>query len=176
MTTLWPNPISWVTTTIVMPSPASPRITLSTSWRAQQAGFFTPTPWPRPTLDDYLGQLRTWQGWLERYPTVTAVLTHGFPRRLLLKGRRLRLPGALLEPFRAPSARLQLLFHISLGDVWKYPYLERHTAIAHLVGALGSERLMWGMDGPNVEPSARTARRWRRSPFTARAWSPPRTS
>ena len=30
--------------------------------------FFTLTPWPRPTVDDYLGQLRTWQGWLERYP------------------------------------------------------------------------------------------------------------
>ncbi len=113
--------------------------------------FFTLTPWPRPTLDDYLGQLRTWQGWLERYPTVAAVLTHGLPWRLLLAGRRLRLPGTLLEPFRAPSARLQLLFHISLGNVWRYPYHELHTAIAQLVDALGSDRLMWGTDMPNVE-------------------------
>ena len=80
-----------------------------------------------------------------------AVLTHGFPWRLCLEGRRLRLPGALLEPFRAPSARLQLLFHISLGNVWEYPYRELHTAIAQLVDALGSDRLMWGTDMPNVE-------------------------
>jgi predicted TIM-barrel fold metal-dependent hydrolase len=113
--------------------------------------FFTLTPWPRPTVDDYLGQLRTWQGWLARYPAVPAVLTHGFPWRLFRQGRRLRLPARLFEPFRAPAARLQLLFHISLGNVWDYPYAELHTAIAHLVDTLGSERLMWGTDMPNVE-------------------------
>ena len=113
--------------------------------------FFTLTPWPRPTVDDYVGQLRTWQGWLDRYPAVPAVLTHGFPWRLFREGRRLRLPAPLFEPFRAPAARLQLLFHISLGNVWDHPYAELHTAIAHLVDTLGSERLMWGTDMPNVE-------------------------
>jgi len=82
---------------------------------------------------------------------VPAVLTHGFPWRLFIEGRRLRLPAALFEPFAAPSAHLQLLFHISLGNVWRYPYTELHTAIAQLVDALGSERLMWGTDMPNVE-------------------------
>jgi len=113
--------------------------------------FFTLTPWPEPTVESYLGQLRTWRGWLERYPTVPAVLTHGFPWRLFIENRRLRLPAALFEPFAAPSAHLQLLFHISLGNVWRYPYTELHTAIAQLVDALGSERLMWGTDMPNVE-------------------------
>ena len=113
--------------------------------------FFTLTPWPQPTVEGYLGQLRTWQGWLERYPEVPAVLTHGFPWRLFREGRRLRLPDRLFEPFRAPTATLQLLFHISLGNVWDYPYTELRTAIAQLVDALGSDRLMWGTDMPNVE-------------------------
>jgi predicted TIM-barrel fold metal-dependent hydrolase len=113
--------------------------------------FFTLVPWPRPTLEDYLAQLGMWQAWLERYPQVPAVLTHGFPWRLLREGRRLRLPARLFEPFRVPSARLQLLFHISLGNVWDYPYAELHTAIARVVDTLGSDRLMWGTDMPNVE-------------------------
>jgi predicted TIM-barrel fold metal-dependent hydrolase len=113
--------------------------------------FFTITPWPRPTVDDYLGQLRTWQGWLERYPDVPAVLTHGFPWRLFREGRRLRLPAALFEPFRAANAMLQVLFHISLGNVWRYPYSELHPAVAQLVDTVGSARLMWGTDMPNVE-------------------------
>lgn len=119
--------------------------------RLDKPVFFTLTPWPRPTAEDYLGQLRIWQGWLERYPAVPAVLTHGFPWRLFVEGRRLCLPEWLLEPFRARAARLQLLFHISLGNVWEYPYRELHTAIAQLVDALGSDRLMWGTDMPNVE-------------------------
>jgi predicted TIM-barrel fold metal-dependent hydrolase len=113
--------------------------------------FFTVTPWPEPTVESYLGQLRTWQRWLDRYPDVPAVLTHGFPWRLFREGERLRLPDRLFEPFRAPAARLQLLFHISLGNVWRYPYAELHTAIARLVDTLGSDRLIWGTDMPNVE-------------------------
>jgi predicted TIM-barrel fold metal-dependent hydrolase len=113
--------------------------------------FFTLTPWPGPTVADYLGQLRTWQGWLARYPTAPAILTHGFPWRLFREGQGLRLPGSLFEAFRAPAARLQLLFHISLGNVWDYPYAELHGAIARLVDTLGSDRLMWGTDMPNVE-------------------------
>jgi predicted TIM-barrel fold metal-dependent hydrolase len=113
--------------------------------------FFTLAPWPAPTIEDYLGQLRTWRGWLARYPQVSAVLTHGFPWRLFREGQRLRLPAALFEPFDAPAARLQLLFHISLGNVWDYPYTELHGTIAELVDRLGSERLMWGTDMPNVE-------------------------
>lgn len=113
--------------------------------------YFTLGPWPRPTLADYLGELGRWQGWLERYPHVPAVLTHGFPWRLLREGRRLRLPAPLFEPFRAPRAALQLLFQISLGNLWDYPYTEIHSAVAHLVDRLGSDRLVWGTDMPNVE-------------------------
>ena len=80
-----------------------------------------------------------------------AVLTHGFPWRLFIEGRRLRLPTALFESFAAPAAHLQLLFHISLGNVWDYPYAELHETIIQLVDTLGSDRLMWGTDMPNVE-------------------------
>ena len=104
-----------------------------------------------PALDGYLEQLRVWQGWLERYPEVPAVLTHGFPWRLFIDGDRLTFPDALFEPFRASGAMLQLLYHIALGNVWDYPYLELRSATEQLVERIGSERLMWGTDMPNVE-------------------------
>lgn len=113
--------------------------------------FFTLSAWPRSTVEDYLAQLRTWGGWLERYPGAVAVHTHGFPWRLFRHGSRLRLPDALFEPFRASAARLQLLFQITLGNVWDFPYAELHPTIAQLVDTLGSDRLMYGTDMPNVE-------------------------
>ena len=130
--------------------------------------FFTIcAPCPGSTVEDYLSQLQVWQGWLTRYPDTLAVLTHGFPWRLFLssspnphqvrtsagKGGAdgLRLPDALFEPFRASNAILELLFQISLGNVWDYPYTELHPTIVQLVEKIGSERLMWGTDMPNVE-------------------------
>lgn len=114
--------------------------------------FFTiGPPCPGVTVGDYLSQLKIWQGWLERYPQVSAVHTHGFPWRMFIQGNRLLLPDALFEPFRVSSAKLQLLFQISLGNVWDFPYTELHPTIEQLVETLGSDRLMWGTDMPNVE-------------------------
>ncbi len=114
--------------------------------------FFTiEPPCPGSTVGDYLNQLQVWQGWLMRYPDISAVLTHGFPWRLFISENGLDLPDALFEPFQAPNATLELLFQISLGNVWDYPYTELHPTILQLVKKIGSERLMWGTDMPNVE-------------------------
>ena len=108
-------------------------------------------PCPTPGLDDYLTQLRMWRDWQARYPNVPAVLTHGFAWRMFLEDGRINLPDEIFEPFQDTAARLQLLFHISLGNVWEYPYRELHPVIETLVERLGSDRLIWGTDMPNVE-------------------------
>jgi predicted TIM-barrel fold metal-dependent hydrolase len=113
--------------------------------------LFTLAAWPRPTVEDYVGQLRTWRGWLERYPQAAAVHTHGFPWRLFRHGNRLRLPETVFEPFRASGAKLQLLFPINVGNIWDFPYRELHPTVVQLVDTLGSDRLMYGTDMPNVE-------------------------
>lgn len=108
-------------------------------------------PCPGRTLDEYVSQLEIWAGWLKRYPEIPCVLTHGFPFRMFLEGNRLELPDVIFGPFRDSSAKLQLLFHIMLGNVFDYPYTELHPTIAQIVETLGSDRLMWGTDMPNVE-------------------------
>jgi predicted TIM-barrel fold metal-dependent hydrolase len=111
--------------------------------------FFTLHTWP--TLPEYFDQLRIWSGWLSRYPDVPVVHTHGFPWGLLRDGATIRLPDALFEPFRASKAKLELLFPITIGHIWDYPYREVQPAIVELVRRLGADRLMWGTDMPNVE-------------------------
>jgi predicted TIM-barrel fold metal-dependent hydrolase len=111
--------------------------------------LFTLHTWP--TLPEYLEQLRIWSGWLARYPDIPVVHTHGFPWGLLRDGNGLQLPDALFEPFRNSSASLELLFPITIGHIWDYPYKEVQPAVVELVKKLGSERLMWGTDMPNVE-------------------------
>jgi predicted TIM-barrel fold metal-dependent hydrolase len=114
--------------------------------------FFTlGPPCPGTGLDDYLDELRRWRAWLERYPDAAAVLTHGFPWRMFRERDGLRLPDAVFEPFRASAARLELLFPIALGSVWDYPRRELHPTIARLVEVVGTSRLIWGTDMPNVE-------------------------
>ena len=114
--------------------------------------FFTISPpCPRPGLDDYLVQLGIWRDWQERYPDVPAVLTHGLAWRMFVRDRHIELPDELFEAFRGSNAKLQLLFHIALGNLWDYPYAELHAVLQKLVSELGSDRLMWGTDMPNVE-------------------------
>lgn len=108
-------------------------------------------PCPENTLEDYLAQLSLWRSWLERYPEVPATLTHGFSWRMFMDGDRIDLPAKIFEPFEASSAKLQLLLHIALGGVFDYPYTEFQRIVEQLLEKLGSERLMWGTDMPNVE-------------------------
>ena len=112
--------------------------------------FFTISP-TGSGLDGYLSELRIWRDWHQRYPQVPAVLTHGLAWRMFVRDDRLELPPEVLEILHASDAKLQLLFHISLGNLWEYPYAELHGTVRKLVDELGSERLMWGTDMPNVE-------------------------
>jgi len=82
---------------------------------------------------------------------VPAVLTHGFPWRLFREGRRLRLPPSLFEPFRSRAHGSSCSSTSASAMSWTTHTPEFHTAIVQLVDALGSERLMWGTDMPNVE-------------------------
>jgi predicted TIM-barrel fold metal-dependent hydrolase len=79
------------------------------------------------------------------------VLTHGFYWRFFLTDHGLELPAELFEPFQASSAKLELLLPIALGDVWEYPFVELQPTIVQLVERLGADRLIWGIDMPNVE-------------------------
>ena len=103
-----------------------------------------------PKLESYLAELNALQRWMDRYPDVNVVITHGFSWRMFVDGDRIRLPKEVWAPFDNPRLHLKLLFPISLGDIWDYPMAEVRPTIEECVQRIGARRLIWGSDMPVV--------------------------
>ena len=99
-----------------------------------------------------VGQLRKIRRWMERYPDVKTVLTHGLSWRLFVEEEGLVVPDEVLDavPSDNPNFHLQVLFAIFLGGIWDYPMLQVRPAMEKLVEGIGADRLMWGTDTPMV--------------------------
>jgi len=100
--------------------------------------------------ESYLNELRTLTRWMERYPDVTVVLTHGLTWRLFVDADGIHLPDEVWTPFANPRAHLQLLFPIALGGMWDYPLSPVRPVVEACVQRIGANRLMWGTDMPIV--------------------------
>ncbi len=118
--------------------------------------FITPsysslaTPGGAPA-DAVAGQLRMIDRWMNRYPGVPVILTHGLSWRLFVEDNRLNIPDAVYDAIPDnPSFHLQLLFAIFLGGIWSYPMTEIRPTMETLAERVGPERLIWGTDIPMV--------------------------
>ena len=100
--------------------------------------------------DTYVEEHDTLARWMERYPNVTAVITHGFPWRSYIEDSRIVLPGELWDVFEAPQCHMQLLFPIQLGNLFEYPWTETQSALQECVEHIGADRLIYGTDMPMV--------------------------
>ena len=103
-----------------------------------------------PRVESYIEELKTLRRWVNRYPNVTVVLTHGLEWPHFIKKDKIVLPEEVWVPFENPNLHLQLLFPISLGTVWDYPMTEVQPTIVECVERLGADRLMWGTDMPMI--------------------------
>lgn len=102
-------------------------------------------------VDALVGQLRLIDGWMERYPDVPLVLTHGLSWRMFIGDDGLNIPDAVYDAVPgSPNFYMQLLFAIFLGGLWDYPMHEIRPTMEQLVERVGVERLMWGTDIPMV--------------------------
>ena len=113
--------------------------------------FFTLKDREVSPVESYLAELRTLIRWMERYPDVPVVHTHGFRWRLFLDGDTIKLPDEVWAPFENPNLSLQLLFPIALGNLWDYPMPQVQPTIEACVQRIGADRLMWGTDMPMVQ-------------------------
>ena len=106
-----------------------------------------------PDPEDFRDELRTLRRWMDRYPDVTVVVTHGLNWRFFIEGDRIVLPEWVWEPFKDSKSYLQLLFPIALGAVWDYPMPQAQPTVAEIVDRLGGDRVIWGTDMPIVARS-----------------------
>ena len=103
-------------------------------------------------LEGLLGELTRIRHWMEQYPDVRVVLTHGLAWRLFIESDGLNVPPEVFDalPLDSPNFYLQVLFAIFLGGVWDYPMPQVRATMEKLVERVGTDRLMWGTDIPMV--------------------------
>jgi predicted TIM-barrel fold metal-dependent hydrolase len=101
-------------------------------------------------MDSYLQEVATLIRWMERYPDVQVVMTHGMGWRMFIEGEGLNISEQVWAAFDNPNLHLQWLFPIGLGSVWDYPMPQVRDTIEECVTRIGADRIMWGTDMPIV--------------------------
>ena len=111
--------------------------------------FFTLAP-RSATVDSYIDELKVLRRWMEAYPDVVVIFTHGFSWRTFREGDTMNLPDALFRevPSESPNFYMQLVLSVTLGARWPYPMPQFEPAMEKLVERIGADKLMWGSDHP----------------------------
>ena len=88
----------------------------------------------------------------QRHPTIRSVLVHGLPTARYADGDdRLTLPPVVERLMTEMPVSAELLYPISWGGRFEYPYPKSMHHFRQLVDRFGSGRFTWGSDMPNVE-------------------------
>ena len=100
----------------------------------------------------YLDELRALRTWMDRFPDVDVVMTHGFPWRMFADADRLHVPDEVYEtaPIGHPRFHIQILFAVFLQSRWDYPMPQMRPVLEQMVERIGAERILWGTDIPIV--------------------------
>jgi predicted TIM-barrel fold metal-dependent hydrolase len=99
----------------------------------------------------YVGNLLALGRVLQRYPSHPFVCVMGPPVGHFAPSGRWEIPREALEIYRRDNLLIEVMFPISWGGVWDYPYPEAQELIRGMRDLFGAEKLVWGSDMPNVE-------------------------
>ncbi len=100
----------------------------------------------------FIEELHALRAWMDRFPEVEVILTHGFPWRMFAEDDRLHLPDAVYEavPASHPRFHIQILFAVFLQSRWDYPMPQMRSVLQKMVERFGADRVLWGTDIPIV--------------------------
>jgi predicted TIM-barrel fold metal-dependent hydrolase len=106
-----------------------------------------------PTYDKagYMGHIAALGRILARHRDLRVHLAMSPPVAFFARDGRYDFPAELLAVYRHGPLVLEVMFPITYGGVWDYPYPEAQALIESLRDQLGADRLVWGSDMPNVE-------------------------
>jgi predicted TIM-barrel fold metal-dependent hydrolase len=99
----------------------------------------------------YLGNLRALDALLRRHRTTRFLLVMGPPVGYFAPQGRWEIPEEALAVYRRENLQLEIMFPISWGGLWDYPYPEAQALVRGLRDLFGASKLIWGSDMPNVE-------------------------
>jgi predicted TIM-barrel fold metal-dependent hydrolase len=99
----------------------------------------------------YIGNLMAFDRVMQRHRTLRFVLVMGPPVAHFAHAGRWEFPPEVLTAYSRENLLIEIMFPITWGGVWDYPYPEAQELIRHMRELFSASRLVWGSDMPNVE-------------------------
>jgi predicted TIM-barrel fold metal-dependent hydrolase len=99
----------------------------------------------------YLGNLAALDRLLARHPAHRFLLVMGPPVGHFAGTGSWDFPPEVLATYQRDNLQLEIMFPITWGGAWDYPYPEAQALIRQLRDRFGAGKLIWGSDMPNVE-------------------------
>ena len=106
---------------------------------------------PNYNRESALANLAAFDRVLQRLPQTRFVLVMGPPVSHFAKARRWEFPDEVLAAYRRENLLIEVMFPITWGGMWDYPYPEAQDLVRGMRDLFGASKLVWGSDMPNVE-------------------------
>jgi predicted TIM-barrel fold metal-dependent hydrolase len=106
-----------------------------------------------PSYDcaSYVANLRALDALLVRHAAHRFLLVMGPPAGYFAGAGSWDFPDEVDRVYRRDNLALEVMFPITWGGVWDYPYAQAQALIRQLRDRYGAAKLVWGSDMPNVE-------------------------
>jgi predicted TIM-barrel fold metal-dependent hydrolase len=88
---------------------------------------------------------------MQRCPALRFVLVMGPPVAHFAGRGQWDFPPEVLGAYRRDNLLIEIMFPITWGGVWEYPYPEAQELIRGMRDHFGAGKLVWGSDMPNLE-------------------------
>ena len=99
----------------------------------------------------YLSNLVALDALLVRYPSTRFLLVMGPPVGHFGSSGSWEFPNEVINTYKRDNLQIEVMFPISWGGVWDYPYPQAQELIRGMRDLFGASKLIWGSDMPNVE-------------------------
>jgi predicted TIM-barrel fold metal-dependent hydrolase len=99
----------------------------------------------------YIANLMALDRLMQRHPALRFVLVMGPPVAHFASGEKWDFPPEVLAAYKRDNLLIEIMFPITWGGVWEYPYVEAQALIRHMRDLFGASKLVWGSDMPNLE-------------------------
>ncbi len=88
---------------------------------------------------------------MDRFKNIQWLLVMGPPVGHFGLSGKWEFPDEVMTTYRHDNLWLEVMFPITWGGVWDYPYPEAQALIQDMRDKFGASKLIWGSDMPNVE-------------------------
>jgi predicted TIM-barrel fold metal-dependent hydrolase len=106
---------------------------------------------PNYDMASYIQNMVRLKNLLDRFANIQWLLVMGPPLRSFGMSGKWEFPDEVMATYRHENLSFEIMFPITWGGVWEYPYKEAQPLIRDLRDKFGADKLVWGSDMPNVE-------------------------